>query len=65
MVEKTYLFLEFVGEIFEVKFFDDVLLLDPFNVKKVVFTVGQHLSGVIEINSNHVVTQSIPNPVLR
>jgi hypothetical protein len=56
MVEETDLFLEFIRMVLKVKPFDDILLLDSLNVEKVLLVVSQHFGGIVEIDSNHIVT---------
>lgn len=64
MVEETHFLLEQVGMVFEVVLIGDVLLLDSLNVEEVVLAVGQYLSRVVEVYSDHVVAQDVANAVL-
>jgi hypothetical protein len=55
MVEQTDLFLELEREVFEVNFFYDIFLFNSFNVEEIFLAVGEHLSGVIKVDSDHIV----------
>ena len=64
MVEQTHFFLELVGVVFEVVLLNDVLPLYSLNVVEEVLAICQHFCGVVEVDSNHVVTEGIAYPVL-
>ena len=65
MVKQADFLLELVRVVFESILLDNIFALDSLNVVKALFRVGQHLGRIVEVDSNHVVTQSVSNPVFR
>lgn len=64
MVEETDFLFEKMGMFLEGVPGGDVLLFDPLDVVEIVFAVGEYLGGVVEVDSNHVVAEDVPDAVL-
>ena len=65
MIIETNLFLQYIWMILEREFAGNILLLDFLNVVKAFLVIGQNLSRVIEVHSNHIITKNISNTVFR
>ena len=63
MVEQADFFLQLVGVVFEVVLLNYVLPLYSLNVVEEILAVCQHFCWVIEVDSNHIVTKGIADPV--
>ena len=63
MIEQTDFFFKLVGVVFEVILLNYVLPLYSLNVVEEILAVCQHFCWVIEVDSNHIVTEGIADPV--
>jgi hypothetical protein len=65
MIEQAYLFLKFVGVVLKVKFFYDIFFFYSFNIEEVILIISEHFGGIVEVDSDHIIAQSVADPILR
>jgi hypothetical protein len=65
VVEETHLLFEFVGVVLEAVLLHDIFPLDAFDVEEEILAEGQHFCGIVEVDSDHVVAQCVPDSVFR
>lgn len=63
MIEKGDLFLEHVRVILKGIASSDVFFFYTLYVIEIVLTVGQYLSRVIEVYSDHIIAQNVSNSI--